>query len=413
MASTPTSDATSPVPGPPPGTLPVPAARPAAELAICLPGFSAEALPAALNAISTAFPGESVLISASAVPDDPSAWPSLELIPSTPRSDLVWVLTAADYAAAAHIAADRKTRAVILLGDPEAPVDPPMLRRLSEGIRSTGVDLVLPHFSVGPTNALVNSALLYPLSRALFGADIRFPLPVDAALSERFAQRLLPATQRLVSLNQGSTLLWPVAEAAIAGLSVREVLAGDVLPPTPPDQDFNTLFTSVAGSLFADIDAKATFWQRARNLPLRPPAQPAPPPLEALDVSPEIQSMIESFHLAQNNLQEIWSLVLPPQSRLALKKLSQLSPEAFTMEPDLWARIVYDFALAFHLRTLNRNHILGAMTPLYLAWAASYLRLVADHPDRAAHAIEHNAAAFESEKSYIVSRWRWPDRFNP
>ena len=123
--------------------------------------------------------------------------------------------------------------------------------------------------------------------------------------------------------------------------------------------------------------------------------------------------MIESFHLAQNNLQEIWSLVLPPQSRLALKKLSQLSAEAFTMEPDLWARIVYDFALAFHLRTLNRNHLLGAMTPLYLAWAASHLRFVADHPDRAAHAIERNAAAFESEKSYIVSRWRWPDRFNP
>jgi hypothetical protein len=83
------------------------------------------------------------------------------------------------------------------------------------------------------------------------------------------------------------------------------------------------------------------------------------------------------------------------------------------MEPDLWARIVYDFALAFHLRTLNRNHLLGAMTPLYLAWVASYLRFVADDPTRAAHAIERTAAAFESEKSYIVSRWRWPDRFNP
>jgi len=123
--------------------------------------------------------------------------------------------------------------------------------------------------------------------------------------------------------------------------------------------------------------------------------------------------MIESFHLAQNNLQEIWSLVLPPQSRLALKKLAQLSPDAFIMEPDLWARIVYDFTLAFHLRTLNRNHLLGAMTPLYLAWVASYLRTVSDDSTRATHAIEITAAAFESEKSYIVSRWRWPDRFNP
>jgi hypothetical protein len=53
------------------------------------------------------------------------------------------------------------------------------------------------------------------------------------------------------------------------------------------------------------------------------------------------------------------------------------------------------------------------MTPLYLAWVASHLRSVADDPTRAQQSIEQTAAAFESEKSYFVSRWRWPDRFNP
>jgi hypothetical protein len=38
---------------------------------------------------------------------------------------------------------------------------------------------------------------------------------------------------------------------------------------------------------------------------------------------------------------------------------------------------------------------------------------VADDPTRAARSIEDTAQAFETEKSYIVSRWRWPDRFNP
>jgi hypothetical protein len=27
--------------------------------------------------------------------------------------------------------------------------------------------------------------------------------------------------------------------------------------------------------------------------------------------------------------------------------------------------------------------------------------------------IEAVAAAFETDKPYLVSRWRWPDRFNP
>jgi hypothetical protein len=153
-------------------------------------------------------------------------------------------------------------------------------------------------------------------------------------------------------------------------------------------------------------------WQRARAVPTRPAAHLPSLSLEAATVSSEIVSIIESFQLAEANLQDIWSLVLPPQSRLALKRLAQLSPAAFNMEPNLWARIVYDFALAFHLRTLNRNHLLGAMIPLYLAWVASHLRDLEDDPS-ATQPSEQTALAFEAEKSYFVSRWRWPDRFNP
>jgi hypothetical protein len=409
-----TADATLPDAQP----TPTPESRTVAEVLVCLPAIAADALPSALEAIASAFPGEAVLVASSDHPTNPGDWPSLELIPySSARTDVDWVLATGDYAAAAHLAVERTARAVILLGDDTAPINAPMLRSLADSVRTKNVDLVLPRFTLGPNDALVNSALLYPLSRALFGADIHFPLPIDAAISTRMAQRLITSTQRLVALNQGSALLWPVAEAAIASFSVHEIPAGDASPPTPPpaqnQADFNALFASVAGSLFADIDAKASFWQRARGLPMRSSGQPSPPAIPAEVASPEIHSMVESFHLAQDNLQEIWSLVLPPQSRLALKKLSQLSPDAFIMEPDLWARIVYDFTLAFHLRTLNRNHLLGAMTPLYLAWVASHLRTGADDPARAARAIEITAAAFETEKSYIVSRWRWPDRFNP
>jgi hypothetical protein len=81
----------------------------------------------------------------------------------------------------------------------------------------------------------------------------------------------------------------------------------------------------------------------------------------------------------------------------------------------LWARIVYDFALAHRLRTVNLDHLLGSMTPLYLAWVSSYAReleaagAAADVEQR----IERLSLAFEAAKPYLVSRWRWPDRFNP
>jgi hypothetical protein len=159
--------------------------------------------------------------------------------------------------------------------------------------------------------------------------------------------------------------------------------------------------------LFADVEAKAAFWQRSRVTQPQVNFDTA-----ADDSTPDIQPMLDSFRLAYTNLQEIWSLVLPPQTLLGLKKLSLLPPGTFLMPAALWARTVYDFILAYRLRTLNRGHLLGALTPLYLAWVASHLNLT--HAGTAAEKhVEETAAAFEAEKPYLVSRWRWPDRFNP
>jgi glucosylglycerate synthase len=97
-----------------------------------------------------------------------------------------------------------------------------------------------------------------------------------------------------------------------------------------------------------------------------------------------------------------------------LRKLSRLPADQFRMPDELWVRIVYDFALAHRLRTISRDHLLRSLTPLYLGWVASYARDLqtsgASSPERR---LEQLGVAYEAEKSYLVSRWRWPDRFNP
>jgi hypothetical protein len=226
------------------------------------------------------------------------------------------------------------------------------------------------------------------------------------------SDRMNALARKQKASSQIDALLWPAAEAAVSGFSIRQVEAGLIAPPAPEGLDFNALFTGVAGSLFNEIEAKASFWQRSRTIApvLRSGSSQPVESSEAVD--DEVAAMVESFRLAHSNLQEIWSLVLPPQSLLVLKKLSLSGAVAFSMPPALWARIVYDFALAFHLRTLNRGHLLGALTPLYLAWVASALRETSGQSVTPAHRDEA-AAAFEREKPYLVSRWRWPDRFNP
>jgi len=73
-----------------------------------------------------------------------------------------------------------------------------------------------------------------------------------------------------------------------------------------------------------------------------------------------------SFQLGNRELQEIWSLVLPPSTLFELRKLSRCRVEQFRMPDELWVKIVYDFALAHRLHNISRDHPLKSIRPLYL-----------------------------------------------
>jgi glucosylglycerate synthase len=390
------------------------AASPSAvTLFVSLPSSSSETLEATLANLALAFPsqapGQAILV---ATPDPaPTLSPGspIRLLPYTPTavSTTAWVHTAADYLNAFKLAQENHATTCLLLGAESHSLHPEAIRALAAA--ATTSDLAVGRYSLGPREGLVNSAILYPVTRALFAVRPRFPLAIDLGLSRRMAERLAAEAQRFTAGNQNDALLWPVAAAAAANFTITEVEVGTRTLPQPAAPDLNSLLAHIASSLFTDVDAKASFWQRARTLQAARPFTQSNVPIEhPADVTP----MLEAFQIAYTNLHEIWSLVLPPNSLLGLKRLSAMPPASFRMPDSLWARIVYDFILAFRLRTINRGHLMGALTPLYLAWVASHLLLISSGIAPEKH-IEELAAVFEADKPYLVSRWRWPDRFNP
>ena len=381
---------------------------------VCLPSVAAEELQPFRDRILTALPGQRIFLAtpgATAAQDSGTGITMLDYT-AAPRTDGGWALTAADYLGAAQLATEYDAPATLLLGAEAQSLSIAALRQLAEAVLNNKADLAIPRYKTGPHDALVSSALLYPLTNALFGTPAHLPLPLDAAFSARMASRLVTVARKPTTATTTEPLLWPVSEAALTSFIVREIDAGERILPHPSDTDLNTLLAEVVGSLFTDIETKATFWQRARATPPpKPNQQPGrtSPTAELEDV----REMADSFRNAYDNLQEIWALVLPPQSLLGLKKVARAPVEEFAIPADLWARILYDFLLAYHLRTINRGHLLGALTPLYLAWVASHLQRSAGDATLAAFHVEETAAAFVAEKPYIVARWRWPDRFNP
>lgn len=373
-----------------------------------LPPLAHDQLESVLSRLTSIFPAEELLVATqNGVPA--GAYAPLQMVEMQPTR-VSWTLTAADFANAAELARKHEARSVLILGPEGGSLGAPALRALAWPVASGSIDLALPHYDLPPNTGLMNSAILYPMTRALFATRVRFPLSIDMGLSPKMAERLGAAGQRFSTMGQDDTLLWPVSEAVVAGCRLGEYDVGPRSLPQPPDPDIRTILVQVTGSLFADIESKAAFWQRPRRLP--PPRPIAPRKVEAVDRTAEVASMVDGFRLAYSNLLEIWGLVLPPASLLGLKRLTLLEPPQFRMPESLWARIVYDFLIAYRMRTINRGHLLGALIPLYLAWVAGHINVTSAGTDPERH-IEAVAAAFDADKPYLVSRWRWPDRFNP
>ncbi len=384
-----------------------PPTRTGYALAVVVAPLPTPQLESLLAKLAASFPPDDLLI---ATQNEIAADSYLPLhVINTPPTNSTWTLTAADFVAAYQVAQKNEARAILLLGPDSGSLSASALSDLAGAVTSGAADLALPHYDLPPHAGLVNSAILYPLTRALFATRARFPLAIDLGLSVRMAEKLAAAGQRFTALNQPNALLWPISEAIVAGYTIEEFDAGPRALPQPSDPDIRSILGVVTGSLFSDVEAKAAFWQRARRLSA---PRASVPQRHAIEGTSDIIPMIEGFRLAYSNLQEIWSLVLPPNTLLGLKRLSVVDASLFRMPENLWARIVYDFLIAYRQRTINRGHLLGALIPLYLAWVAGHINITASGADSERH-IEAVAAAFDADKPYLVSRWRWPDRFNP
>jgi len=384
-----------------------PVARTGYSLLVVVAPLASGQLEALLAKLAATFPPDDILI---ATQNEVGADVYLPLhLTNAPVTQTSWTLTAGDFAGAHQLAQKHEAKAILMLGPDAGSLSANALHDLAGAVQSGSIDLAVPLYDLPPHAGLVNSAILYPLTRALYATRARFPLAIDLGLSVRMAEKLAGSAERFVSLGQDDSLLWPTAEAVVAGFTIEQVDAGIRALPQPADPDIRAILGHVTGSLFSDIEAKAAFWQRARRLP---PGRSPVPQRHSVEAHPDIMPMIEGFRLAYSNLLEIWSLILPPNTLLGLKRLSMVDPSSFRMPENLWARIVYDFLIAFRLRTINRGHLMGALIPLYLAWVAGHINITASGADPERH-VEAVAAAFDADKPYLVSRWRWPDRFNP
>lgn len=268
-------------------------------------------------------------------------------------------------------------------------------------------DYVSPAYTRTVAEGTLTTNLLAPLARALYGKRIQQLMGGCAGLSGAIVRRLLEADIGGIDLTAPGVAIWLTTEALASGARVAETHLGrKKVDPGPGQPDLATTLARVVGPLFTLMEQYRPAWQEVRGSV--GVAQRGGPPAfvtEAGEIS--VERMVRAFKLGLKDLLPVWEQIMPEETLTQLYPLGLLAVDEFRFPTPGWARVISDFAVAHHERRLARDHLLRALTPLYLGRVAAFLlEAQAEPPARIPETLETIGRAFEAEKEHLKARWR-------
>jgi hypothetical protein len=297
-------------------------------------------------------------------------------------------------------------RALLVLEADVTSVTGEWIERLARPVLEHGADLVMPVHARHRYDGTITNLVLAPLVSALFGRRLHQPLSGPRALSARMVERLTAVPQWPES-GRSLTDLWIAGTAVADGLAVHEARLGRWrVESSTRAVDLPTMVAQTLGAIFALMDDYEDLWLETSS---GPPVPAEGPPVLPSDepVQIDVERMVGAFARGLRDLGTIWEHVLAPDTLGDVLSLETADVERFRFPDDLWARVVYDFALGHHWSVVYRDHLLRSLVPLYLGRTAAFVLATRRRDAMAAEsALDAVAAAFEREKAYLVDRWR-------
>src|SRR4030065_2922790 len=269
-----------------------------------------------------------------------------------------------------------------------------------------GFDYVAPLYARHKFDGTITNSIVYPLTRVLYGKGVRQPIGGDFGFSRELAKFYLTkdvweTDVARFGIDTGRTTL-----AIAEGYKVcQSYLGAKIHDAKDPGSDLGPMFTQVVSSVYGLMGNYQALWMEVKE------SQPVPTfgfhyevGLEPISVN--VERMIRNFRLGVKDLMEIWRKALLPETARWLESISRLSDEAFSFPQDLWVRVIYDFAVAYHKGSIHREHLLKSMIPLYLGRVASFVKENQESsPKEVEEKIEDLCGGVGEMKNYFI--WGW------
>jgi glycosyltransferase involved in cell wall biosynthesis len=300
-------------------------------------------------------------------------------------------------------------RACVVVDSDLRSITPEWIDLLLRPILLSNYEFVAPYYHRHKYDGTITNSIVYPLTRMLYGAQVRQPIGGDFGVSSKLIDCYLEKDVWETDVARFGIDIWMTTVAIAEGFRVCQSFLGAKLHDAKdPGLDLSAMLQQVVSSIFELMGAYEATWRR-RNGSIQVPLFGFRFDVGLDPISVDVDRMLREFQRGARELDEIWGIALRPDTLAQIQQAAQtrVPDGSFHLDDKLWARVILEFSWAYRTNRLARSQLLASLAPLYLGRVASFVedtRMMGSAEVEGR--IEDLCRAFEELKPYLSALWR-------
>jgi glucosylglycerate synthase len=301
-----------------------------------------------------------------------------------------------------------KAKAIVVVDADLKSITPEWIKHLGEPLFSD-FSYVAPLYVRHKYDGTITNGIAYPMSRALYGRRVRQPIGGDFGFSGKLARVYLEDEIWDEAVANFGIDIWMTTLALNQKVQVCQAFMGrpKIHKPKDPAAALGPMFRQVVGTIFSLTRKFESFWMRVKY---SKPTAIFGFGLGEVEMPPKVEvdshKLIHNFHDGFGSYKDIWEMALSKDVYQKLQEIKGMKERVFNFPTDLWARILYDMAVAYRDGLPDPDQFMESLIPLYFGRTFSFVKKTKRLSTRQAEeAIEEDCMTFEMTKPYFIKRW--------
>lgn len=306
-------------------------------------------------------------------------------------------------------AVELNAKGIVVVDADLKSITPQWIRYLGEPLMGR-FDYVTPIYVRHKYDGTITNHIAYPLLRALFGLRVRQPIGGDFGFSGKLARAFLSEKLWNVKISNFGIDIWMTTIAIARHFNICQAFLGTpkVHNPKDPAADLTSMFVQVVSTIFDLMIEFEYLWMELSES--RPSSiygfglgvDEKPP---GIDVNTD--ALYKSFITGMDKYKDLYEQIVPLPEFTEISKYTKIkNKDQFYYSSSLWARILFNFGIAYRNNEIDQSTLLEALIPFYHSRVLSYVNKTKNLETRESEEyLENIVRVFESEKYYLIQKW--------